>query len=78
MPVTKFIKEPKSSSKRVSKYTGVKQVKGEEYMWESYLFHNKVRYTCGIFSCDRLAAKARDIKIVSLGLKKPLQILKPT
>ena len=77
MPVTKYLKEPKSSSRRVSKYTGVKQVKGEEYMWESYLFHNKVRYTCGMFPDDREAAKARDIKIISMGLKKPLQILKP-
>lgn len=75
MPKTKYIKESKSSSRRVSKYTGVKQVKGE-YTWEAYLIHNKVRYICGIFDNDRDAAKARDIKIISLGLNKPLQILK--
>ena len=75
MPVTKYIKESTSSHRRVSKYTGVRQVKGE-YMWESYITHNKVRYICGIFSCDKEAAKARDIKIISLGLNKPLQILK--
>lgn len=75
MPVTKFIKEPTTTHRRVSKYTGVRQVKGD-HMWESYLTHNKITYICGIFSCDKAAAKARDIKIVSLGLNKPLQILK--
>ena len=76
MAQTKFIKESKSSSRRVSKFTGVKQVPGEDYLWESYLTHKGIRYICGIFACDKAAAKARDIKIISLGLNKPLQILK--
>jgi hypothetical protein len=75
MPQTKFIKEPISSHRRVSKYTGVRQVKGE-HNWESYFTFNGVKYICGIFSCDKAAAKARDEKILNVGANKPLQILK--
>lgn len=75
MAQTKFIKEPASSNRRVSKYTGVRQVKGE-HNWESYFTHKGVRYVCGIFSCDKAAAKARDIKILNVGANKPLQIIK--
>jgi hypothetical protein len=75
MAQTKFIKEPLSFHRRLSKYTGVRQVKGE-YTWESYLTDKGVKYISGIFYCDKAAAKARDIKIISLGLNKPLQILK--
>jgi hypothetical protein len=38
--------------------------------------HNKVTYLCGLFDCEREAAKSRDMKIISLNLSKPLQILK--
>jgi hypothetical protein len=34
-------------------------------------------YHCGFYDNDREAAKARNKKIIALGLKKPLQVLKP-
>jgi hypothetical protein len=72
---TKFFKESTRSHNRVSKYTGVRW-NAEQGNWYSTVLHNGVKYLCGHFNCDREAAKARDIKIVSLGLKKPLQIIK--
>lgn len=72
---TKFIKENRLSNNRASKYTGVRWDR-EHSKWVSTLSHNKVKYLCGCFDDDRDAAKSRDMKIISLGLKKPLQILK--
>jgi hypothetical protein len=72
-----IIKDSRSSHNRVSKYTGVKWLK-ESSMWQSYLIFKRVNYICGMFSDDRDAAKARDIKIISLGINKPLQVLKRT
>ena len=73
---TKFIKESRLSNNRVSKYTGVRWNR-EHSKWVATILSNKVPYLCGMFDCDREAAKSRDMKIISLNLKKPLQILKP-
>jgi len=73
---TKYIKESKHSNNRVSKYTGVRWDR-EHSKWVSTVRDNGITYLCGCFEDDREAAKARDIKISSLGLKKPLQILRP-
>ncbi len=70
-----YIKENTVTHNRVSKYTGVRWNK-ESGNWYSTILHKKVKYLCGHFSNDRDAAKARDMKIISLGLNKPLQILK--
>jgi hypothetical protein len=72
---TKFIKDSRISNHRVSKYTGVRWDR-EHSKWISTVLSNKVKYLCGCFDDDREAAKARDTKIISLGLAKPLQILK--
>lgn len=72
---TKFIKESSISNHRVSKYTGVRWNR-EANKWISTVLDKGVTYLCGCFDDDRDAAKARDIKIVSLKLNKPLQILK--
>lgn len=72
---TKYIKESTHSNHRVSKYTGVRWHR-EHSKWIATVLHNKVKYLCGCFEDDREAAKARDTKIISLGLNKPLQILK--
>lgn len=72
---TKFIKEGKLSNNRVSKYVGVRWHR-ESNKWISTVLSNKVTYLCGCFDNDREAAKSRDMKIISLGLNKPLQILK--
>lgn len=72
---TKYIKDSRVSNHRVSKYTGVRWNR-EHSKWVSTVHHNKVTYLCGMFDCDREAAKARDVKIISLGMNKPIQILK--
>lgn len=72
---TKFIKDSRIANHRVSKYTGVRWDR-EHSKWVSTVLSNKVKYLCGCFDDDREAAKARDMKIISLGLNKPLQILK--
>lgn len=72
---TKFIKESRQSNHRVSKYTGVRWNR-DHSKWVATVLSNKVSYLCGMFDCDREAAKSRDTKIISLNLKKPLQILK--
>lgn len=72
---TKFIKDSRIANNRVSKYTGVRWDR-EYSKWVSTVLSNKVKYLCGCFDDDREAAKARDMKIISLGLNKPLQILK--
>ena len=72
---TKFIKESTMSNNRVSKYTGVRWNR-EANKWISTVRDKGITYLCGCFDDDREAAKARDSKIISLGLNKPLQILK--
>jgi hypothetical protein len=72
---TKYIKESKLSSNRVSKYRGVRWNR-EANKWISTVRDKGTTYLCGCFDDDREAAKSRDIKIVSLKLNKPLQILK--
>lgn len=72
---TKFIKDSTISSNRVSKYVGVRWQR-ESSKWISTVLDKGITYLCGCFDDDREAAKARDTKIISLGLKKPLQILK--
>lgn len=67
--------ENKISNNRVSKYVGVRW-HIESNKWISTVLQNKVTYLCGCFDEDREAAKARDMKIISLGLNKLLQILK--
>lgn len=73
---TKYIKSSRQSNHRVSKYTGVRWNR-EHSKWVATVLHNKISYLCGMFDCDREAAKSRDVKIISLGLNKPLQILNP-
>lgn len=72
---TKFIKDNRLSNNRVSKYVGVRWDR-ESSKWISKILHKGVTYLCGCCENDKEAAKLRDIKIISLGLKKPLQILK--
>ena len=72
---TKFIKDSRISNHRVSKYTGVRWNR-EASKWMSTVRDKGITYLCGCFDDDREAAKARDIKVVSLKLNKPLQILK--
>jgi hypothetical protein len=73
--MTKYLKEPNISRARASKYNGVKWNREAEN-WYSTVLHNGIKYLCGHFDNEREAAKARDIKILSLGIKKPIQILK--
>ena len=72
---TKFIKDSRTSNHRVSNYTGVRWHR-EANKWISTVLDKGITYLCGCFDDDREAAKSRDMKIISLGLKKPLQILK--
>lgn len=72
---TKFIKDSRIANHRVSKYVGVRWDR-EHSKWVSTVRDKGITYLCGCHDDDREAAKARDTKIVSLGLKKPLQILK--
>lgn len=64
------------SNGRVSQYAGVGWHK-ESQKWRASVTANGERYECGYHDTDREAAKARDRKILALGLNKPLQILKP-
>lgn len=64
------------SHKRHSPFRGVKW-NGEHEKWYSMITESGVTYHCGFYDNDRDAAKARDKKIIALGLNKPLQILKP-
>lgn len=59
-----------------SKYTGVGWNR-ENQKWKSSVSEKNIKYDCGYYDNERDAAKARDRKILALGLKKPLQILKP-
>lgn len=61
---------------KVSPYTGVGWNKSNQ-KWKATVTSQKVTYECGHFDNDRAAAKARDMKIIALNLKKPLQILNP-
>jgi hypothetical protein len=72
---TKFIKDSRISNNRVSKYVGVRWDR-EHSKWVSTVRDKGITYLCGCFDNDRSAAISRDMKIISLGLNKPLQILK--
>lgn len=58
-----------------SKYIGVKWNRDLQ-KWSSSFSENGIRYHCGFYDCEKSAVKARDIKIVEIGSKKKLQILK--
>ena len=58
-----------------SKYTGVSFHKPSR-KWRAEVTENSIKYECGYHDTDRQACIARDKKILALGLKKPLQILK--
>ncbi|MFH6966467.1 hypothetical protein [Flavobacterium sp. FlaQc-28] len=66
----------KKSNQRVSTYTGVGWNR-ETQSWRSSVSEKGIKYDCGYYSNERDAVKARDRKILALGLNKPLQILKP-
>lgn len=68
------IRESTTSHNRVSKYTGVTWNKSTS-SWTAKLTHKGITYICGIDTNDRNAAKMRDIKILNLGLNKPLAVL---
>ncbi|BFM41675.1 hypothetical protein CFS9_03160 [Flavobacterium sp. CFS9] len=61
---------------RVSVYKGVGWHR-EQQKWRSSVSQSGVKYDCGYHDSEREAAKARDRKILALGLSKSLQILKP-
>ena len=61
---------------KVSSYAGVSWNKSNQ-KWKATVTSDNITYECGHFDDDRAAAKARDLKIIALNLKKPLQILKP-
>ena len=58
-----------------SKYKGVTYCKKNKN-WRSTLYYKNIQYECGRHATERDAAKARDMKIINLGINKPLQILK--
>lgn len=60
---------------RSSQYTGVKWNKDYQ-KWYSTFSEKGVSYHCGFFDDDRDAAKSRDMKIIQINSKKPLQVLK--
>ncbi|WP_295093736.1 AP2 domain-containing protein [uncultured Flavobacterium sp.] len=66
----------KKTNPRTSNYTGVGWNRKQQN-WRSSVTANGIKYDCGYHDTEREAAKARDRKILALGLKKPLQILKP-
>jgi len=66
----------KKTNNRVSGYTGVGWNR-EQQKWRSSVSSGGIKYDCGYHNTERDAAKARDRKILALGLSKPLQILRP-
>jgi hypothetical protein len=61
----------------ISKYKGVSWDKRTK-KWESVLTSNGLRYPCGFYDDEISAVKARDRKIMALGLDyKKLQIFSP-
>lgn len=69
-------RKQEDQKKRTSKYVGVTWNRNLQ-KWSSAVTDKGLRYDCGYHTDEREAAKARDRKILALGLKKPLQILKP-
>lgn len=59
-----------------SNYTGV-QFNSLTNMWQARVTHCGTVYECGQYETPRLAAVARDKKIIEKGLPQALQILKP-
>lgn len=76
MQTTVKMKTARKQNNRVSIYIGVGWNR-ETQSWRSSVSEKGIKYDCGYFSNERDAAKARDRKILALGLDKPLQILKP-
>lgn len=70
------MKKVRKPNSRVSVYIGVGWNR-ETQSWRSSVSEKGIKYDCGYFDNERDAAKARDRKILALGLNKPLQILKP-
>ncbi len=61
----------------ISKYKGVSWDKRTK-KWESALTSKGLRYPCGFYDDEIQAVKARDKRIIALGLDySKLQILKP-
>ncbi len=61
----------------ISKYKGVSWDKRTK-KWESVLTSKGLRYPCGFYDDEIQAVKARDKRIIALGLDySKLQILKP-
>lgn len=59
----------------MKEFVGVRWV-SQNQKWKSYVTKNGVDYACGYFKDQRAAVKARDRKIIALGLDVKLQILK--
>lgn len=63
--------------KKTLTYKGV-SYKKREGKWTSSISVKGVRHECGYYDEEILAAKARDMTIIKLGLdRKLLQVLKP-
>ena len=73
--ITLYTKQATGTHNRVSNYAGVSWNR-QAQMWKSSVSHKGIKYECGYYHDDREAAKARDRKIIALGFKKPLQVLK--
>ena len=63
---------------KTTNYKGVSYSR-EHGKWRSFFTHQKIRFDCGYHDTEILAVKARDRKVMALGLPhKLLQIFKPT
>lgn len=63
--------------KKTTEYKGVSW-KSRDRKWQSQITVKGVRYECGRFDTEIDAIKARDRKIIALGLgNQHLQIIKP-
>lgn len=73
--MAKFIKSVSNIHNRYSDYDGVTW-NTQSQLWKSSVSDKGIKYECGYYNNERDAVKARDKKIIELGIKKPLQILK--
>ena len=73
--MSRLLKQNTRTNSRVSKFTGVSW-HSETQKWRATVSSKGIKYECGYYDTERAAAKGRDMKIVNLNLKKPLQILK--
>lgn len=60
---------------KVSAYKGVSWHVNSQ-SWQASITVKGIIHNCGFHKDDREAAKSRDMKILRLGLNKPLQVLK--